>query len=131
MRDILEKSPVKILKGIGISCVLTLILLFIYATLLTYTRIEENTIIPVIILITVVSILARKFNCGRSNKEEWNNKWRNNWVFIYVNNLYAVKLDRWRLCTEHVCNNNGDFWNNSRSNWRSSGCKFEIKKPRT
>lgn len=65
MKDILEKSPIKILKGTGISFIITLILLFIYAILLTYTKIEEGTMIPVIILITIVSILIRKLNCSR------------------------------------------------------------------
>ncbi len=62
MNDILSSNFIKILKGIAISCVITLILLFIYAVILTYTKIGENTMAPVILLITAVSILARKFN---------------------------------------------------------------------
>ena len=58
MKDIFGKGPIKVLKGIGIS----IILLFIYSCLLTYTEIEESTIVPVLILITAVSILARKLN---------------------------------------------------------------------
>jgi len=49
----------KIVKGITISGIVTLVLLFIYAILLTYTKIDENTIVPGIMLITAVSILAR------------------------------------------------------------------------
>lgn len=45
------------LKGIVISFLITLILLFIFAIMLTYTNILENTIQPVIIIITVISIL--------------------------------------------------------------------------
>lgn len=57
MREILESKYMKILKGALISWILTFILLFIYSVLLTYTKIGENTISPVIIAITVVSIL--------------------------------------------------------------------------
>ncbi len=61
MKDLFESSFMKIAKGIVIACVITFILLFIYAFILTYTSIGENTIAPVIILVTGVSILARKF----------------------------------------------------------------------
>lgn len=46
-----------ILKGIILSIIITLILLFIYSICLTYTNIGENTIAPVIIVITSLSIL--------------------------------------------------------------------------
>lgn len=46
-----------IFKGIVISFALTLILLLLFSIILTYTNINENTIAPVIIVITVVSIL--------------------------------------------------------------------------
>ena len=54
-----SSNAVKILKGIIISCIITLILLFIFSILLTYTNLGENTIGPVIIGITGISILAR------------------------------------------------------------------------
>ena len=57
-----SSNAVKILKGIIISCIITLILLFIFSVVLTYTNLGENTIGPVIIGITAISILARKFN---------------------------------------------------------------------
>ena len=58
-RNISESSNVvKIFKGIVISCIITFVLLFIYAIVLTYTNIDESTIGPVIIAITGVSILA-------------------------------------------------------------------------
>lgn len=47
-----------IFKGIIISFALTLILLFIFSIILTYTNIQENTIAPVIIVITAISILV-------------------------------------------------------------------------
>ncbi len=59
MREILESNGIKILKGFIISCILTLLLLFIYAVILTYTEVEESTMRPVVILITAVSILIR------------------------------------------------------------------------
>lgn len=57
MREIFENKYMKILKGTLISWILTFVLLFIYAVLLTYTKISENTISPVIIAIEAVSIL--------------------------------------------------------------------------
>lgn len=46
-----------IAKGIGISLITTFILLIIFSALLTYTNISENTITPVILVITAISIL--------------------------------------------------------------------------
>ena len=57
MREFLDNKYMKILKGTLISWILTFILLFIYAVLLTYTKIGENTISPIIIAIEAVSIL--------------------------------------------------------------------------
>ncbi len=53
-----SNNVIKVLKGIIISCIITFVLLFIYAIVLTYTNLGENTIGPVIIAITGVSILA-------------------------------------------------------------------------
>ena len=46
-----------IFKGVGIAIVSTMILLLIFSILLTYTNISENTITPVIIVVTGISIL--------------------------------------------------------------------------
>lgn len=47
----------RIFKGSIISIIFTLILLFIFSILLTYTSISENVISPVIIVISSISIL--------------------------------------------------------------------------
>ena len=47
----------KILKGTIISIFFTLILLFIFSIILTYTSISESVIPPVIIVISAISIL--------------------------------------------------------------------------
>lgn len=52
-----KNNFMNIFKGIVISFILTLILLFLFSIVLTYTNIDENTIAPVIIIITVISIL--------------------------------------------------------------------------
>lgn len=52
-----DKSSIKIIKGTVISIILSLILLTIYATLISYTSVSENTMVPVIITITGISIL--------------------------------------------------------------------------
>lgn len=60
----MEKAQVKenntiatIAKGIGISLLITVIALIIFSIILTYTKIEENVINPVIMIITAISIL--------------------------------------------------------------------------
>ncbi len=50
-------SITNILKGVGISIVITLIFLLIFSIILTYTNISEDTIAPVIIVLTSISIL--------------------------------------------------------------------------
>lgn len=52
-----KENLIRVIKGSGIALGITILLLFIFAILLTYTNIQENTMIPVVIIITVVSIL--------------------------------------------------------------------------
>ena len=52
-----NKTIINILKGIGISLLTTLILLIIFSIILTYTKISENAINPVIMIVTAISIL--------------------------------------------------------------------------
>ena len=47
-----------VLKGTMISMILTVVLLLIFATILTYTNVGENTIPAVIIVITAISLLT-------------------------------------------------------------------------
>lgn len=59
----IDKSEVKqnfirIVKGSITSVILTLILLFIFAIILTYTNVQENVVNPIVIIITAISILA-------------------------------------------------------------------------
>ena len=56
-----------IFKGVGISLALTMVLLLIFSAILTYTNVSESTIPPVIIIITAISILFRKFTCKYEN----------------------------------------------------------------
>ena len=46
-----------ILKGVAISIIMTLIFLFIFSVILTYTNVSEKLITPFIIIITAISIL--------------------------------------------------------------------------
>ena len=52
-----EKQSICILKGVLISFAFTIIMLIIFSTLLVYTDLSEQTIRPVIITITGISIL--------------------------------------------------------------------------
>lgn len=48
---------INLAKGIGISLATTLVLLIVFALILTYTNISETVISPVIMVITAISIL--------------------------------------------------------------------------
>lgn len=52
-----ESVLTNIAKGVFISIIFTVILLIIFALILTYTNVNENVINPVIIIITAISIL--------------------------------------------------------------------------
>lgn len=52
-----NNNIIKIIKGSIISFLISIIGLFIFASLLVYTNIQENTIKPVVIIISAVSIL--------------------------------------------------------------------------
>lgn len=52
-----NKNIIKIIKGSIISIIISLILLLIYAILLSYTNISETTMTPVVITISGISIL--------------------------------------------------------------------------
>lgn len=56
MEEGLSKNFFNIIKGTIISIIFTLIFLFIFSLLLTYTNISESFISPVIIVITAISI---------------------------------------------------------------------------
>ena len=51
-----EKILKNISKGIGISLIASVIMLFVFAVVLTYTNVSEEAINPVIIVITGISI---------------------------------------------------------------------------
>ena len=52
-----NKNMIRIIKGSIISILITLILLTIYAALLSFTNVSENTMVPVVLIITGISIL--------------------------------------------------------------------------
>lgn len=70
-QEIYKNTMKRIGKGILISLVLTLIALCIFSIILTYTNISENTMTPVIIVTTSISILIRKLHRKCENKKEW------------------------------------------------------------
>lgn len=53
----LSANLIRIIKGSITAIIITLILLFIFAILLTYTKLQESIINPVVIVITAISIL--------------------------------------------------------------------------
>lgn len=59
----------KIIKGSIISIIITLVGLVIFASLLTYTSIAENTIPAVTIIITIISILIGSSLCMSTVKK--------------------------------------------------------------
>jgi len=59
----------KILIGSGVSIIITIIGLIIFAGLLTYTSIAESTIPTVTIIITIISILTGSSMCMSTVKK--------------------------------------------------------------
>ena len=52
-----NKQFINIAKGVAISFISTIILLLIFSAILTYTNVQEQTINPVIMVITAISVL--------------------------------------------------------------------------
>lgn len=65
-----NNSLLKIIKGSIISIITTMIFLTIFAILLTYTEISENTIFPVVLVISGVSILIGSSITTRKLKQQ-------------------------------------------------------------
>lgn len=55
--DKINKNFIRIIKGSILAVVISFMFLLIYAALLTYTSISESTMIPVVIIISGISIL--------------------------------------------------------------------------
>ena len=53
-----SKNMIRIIKGSITSIILSIILLILFAIILTYTPLQENIINPIIIIITGISILV-------------------------------------------------------------------------
>lgn len=56
MEETITKKVKNIFKGVSIAIIFTLLSLFIFAIILTYTNVQESFIQPVIIVITEISI---------------------------------------------------------------------------
>lgn len=65
-----SKSILKIIKWSLISIIISATLLTIYAAILAYTNISENTIIPVLFTITGISILIGSFMSSKTIKKQ-------------------------------------------------------------
>ena len=59
--EIENRKGINILKGIVIAVIATLIMLFIYSVILTYTELSEDTMFPVLVVITGISLLLGSF----------------------------------------------------------------------
>ena len=66
-----KKNLKNISIGIGISFLITIICLFIFSILLTYTNISENTITPTIIIMTGISVLIGSSIGNVKIKKNW------------------------------------------------------------
>lgn len=53
----MKTNLINILKGVGISILCTMVFLLIFSLILTYTNLSEQTMAPVIIVLTAISIL--------------------------------------------------------------------------
>ena len=81
----MENTITNIAKGVGIALLASLILLLVFAIVLTYTNVSENIINPVIIVITAISILIGSSTRKHENQKKWFIKWcfnRTDYIFL-------------------------------------------------
>ena len=89
MKSSSNKFIKKIFKGVLISLVVSFVLLAIFAIVLTYTSVSENTIVPVIIVVTGISILVGTIL--ESKKIVKNGIWLGGIIgLVYVLILYII-----------------------------------------
>ncbi len=84
-----KENLIRIIKGSGVALGITLLLLFIFAVVLTYTNIAESVIKPVIIIVTAISILI---GSSLSTLKIKKNGLLNGAIvgFIYIFSLYII-----------------------------------------
>ena len=89
MEGFQNRSLITIMKGTLISVILTLVLLFILAIVLTYTKVSENMIPAAIIVITAISLLI---GSTIANKKMKKNGILNGGIIgvIYLLTIYIV-----------------------------------------
>jgi len=116
-----DKNIIRIIKGSVFSILITLILLFIYAILLTSTNIPESTMSVVVITITGISILiGSSISSFKIKKRGRYCKWWISWIDIYYYNIFNFKYCTYGIFNEYnfnyyaySCNCN---WNDRRNN---------------
>ena len=89
MEGFQNRSFITIIKGTVISLVLTLLLLLVFAIILTYTNVSESMIPAVIIVITAISLLI---GSSIANKKIKKNGILNGGMIggIYLLSLYII-----------------------------------------
>ncbi len=117
----------QILKGTMISILGSLVFLIIFAIILTYTKVSEETITPVIIIITGISILIGSIIGSR--------KIRKNGILvggivrtnIYSNTIFYIKSIKRRLFNKHAIHNHVYSSNYLRNDRRHNRSKQQNK----
>lgn len=85
----LKKNSVRIIKGSIFAIITSAILLLIFAVLLCYTNLSESTMLPVILVITGISILIGSMMSTRKIRK--NGILNGGMVgFIYIITLYLI-----------------------------------------
>ena len=110
-----KNNIIPIVKGIVIAYFITLLLLFIFSILLTYTNISESTTAPVILVITAISILIGS-SIG-SSKIKKNGLINGGIVgFSYIILLYIISsFTRCGIFTKFICYFNDNIFYYSRN----------------
>ena len=84
-----KNSIFHMIKGIALAYFITFLLLFIFSVILTYTNISESTIAPIILMITIISILI---GSSLSSSKIKKNGLINGGIigFLYIMTLYLI-----------------------------------------
>lgn len=101
-----NKTIRNIFVGVGISLIITIISLIIFSIILTYTKVQENVINPVIMIITAISILIGSSIVNAKIKK---NGLINGGIVgrnIYDNNILNIKYFKLEVLIKCSVNNN-------------------------
>jgi putative membrane protein (TIGR04086 family) len=86
---------ITIIKGIAFSYIITIPLFLIFAFILTYSDFPEKFISPIVIIVTIASILlAGAFSTRRMKSKGWLNGGVVGFIYIFLLYLFSSRVSK-------------------------------------